>query len=278
MVRRQVQLGVVRNTQPLILSSSSPPKTLIGNDDRHHRHPPATNGPPTVTVITSSNIALAPATEADYPAIVDIHYAAFSPSVIAHLSNKTEVEQKALLMKTLRENLPNPKILLIKATDTSNGEVTGFGIWTLSSGKEKGKEKGKEQGMRMGALLRYSVNEGEKGGRRSLADAFDEAIKEKETYWLKGKKHMFLKALAVAPASQRRGIGTALVQFGMKMADEGAAVCFLHATPIGHGLYRKLGWKDVGSLDFDLTEWGGESRGYGMFQLFSMIRLHSPVE
>ena len=61
-----------------------------------------------------------------------------------------------------------------------------------------------------------------------------------------GEQQLNLMVLATRPDYQRRGAGSALVKWGMKKAkDEGLTVT-LFSSPQGYGLYKKLGFVDVG--------------------------------
>jgi hypothetical protein len=43
-------------------------------------------------------------------------------------------------------------------------------------------------------------------------------------------------------------------------ADAASAKTFLIATPAGSGLYRKLGFEEIDSLNFDTTPYGGDGK------------------
>ena len=58
----------------------------------------------------------------------------------------------------------------------------------------------------------------------------------------------YLKVLAVHPEYQRKGVGAALVDWGLKHARERGEKAYLEATPFGKGLYLKKGFTTVGEL------------------------------
>jgi ribosomal protein S18 acetylase RimI-like enzyme len=71
-----------------------------------------------------------------------------------------------------------------------------------------------------------------------------------------------LSVLVVSPKYQRRGIGTLLLEDGLKRADEAGLQAVLGASPEGIGLYRRYGFVDFEIMDFKLWEYeGGEGLG-----------------
>lgn len=48
------------------------------------------------------------------------------------------------------------------------------------------------------------------------------------------------------------------MKFGIDRADEEGMPCFLTASPMGAPVYRKLGFEDVGRLEFGMVDYGGE--------------------
>lgn len=54
-----------------------------------------------------------------------------------------------------------------------------------------------------------------------------------------------LKVLAASPMARRRGVGSALMRWGMQRAEDEGVPVFLHASTVGEKLYRHLGFKVV---------------------------------
>ena len=69
---------------------------------------------------------------------------------------------------------------------------------------------------------------------------------------IRGKRHVYLRRMAVLPTHQRRGIASRLLQWGVDVADEGKMVGYLNARPMGRPLYEKAGWKAITELDMSL--------------------------
>jgi GNAT superfamily N-acetyltransferase len=83
-----------------------------------------------------------------------------------------------------------------------------------------------------------------------LDDAMNEAMA--------GKRHFLMAILVVSPEYQRMGVGKALLESGLREADKEQVETWIDSLLQGLGLYKKLGWKEVGNIDIDLGKWGGE--------------------
>lgn len=62
----------------------------------------------------------------------------------------------------------------------------------------------------------------------------------------------------VLPEFQRRGIGSLLLEWGKKKADELGAKIWLTATPQATPVYEENGWKIVDRYEINLTKYGGD--------------------
>ena len=67
-----------------------------------------------------------------------------------------------------------------------------------------------------------------------------------------------LDYLAVHPEYQGHGVGTALVQSGMKHAEKIGLDIFIHALEAGVGVYKRLGFHIEKDFVQDDSIWGGE--------------------
>lgn len=65
-----------------------------------------------------------------------------------------------------------------------------------------------------------------------------------------------LDFLATLPSHRGRGIGSALLEWGIAIADTLHTRIYLEATHAGLPLYRKYGWKIVEQLVLDLESYG----------------------
>ena len=96
---------------------------------------------------------------------------------------------------------------------------------------------------------------------------------------LASTKCMILVAIAVAPAYQSRGIGSALIDWGIAEADTAGVFIWVHASEAGHKLFEKHGFEVIGILDLNLDDFandmvhnGGRSQ-WGHYKFRYMKRL-----
>ncbi|KAI4101988.1 MAG: hypothetical protein L6R37_004653 [Teloschistes peruensis] len=70
--------------------------------------------------------------------------------------------------------------------------------------------------------------------------------------------------LMIHPLYQRRGIGTAVIEWALAHLGLDAMPVFICAQPDGRRLYERMGWREVGGLDVRLGEWAKKGEGLGM--------------
>ncbi|KAF2630210.1 acyl-CoA N-acyltransferase [Macroventuria anomochaeta] len=71
------------------------------------------------------------------------------------------------------------------------------------------------------------------------------------------RPHLYLHMLHTDPEYQRRGAGSALMEWGKQKADELDLPIYLESSTKGYGFYQKHGFKDVEVLDIDFSDYGG---------------------
>lgn len=81
-----------------------------------------------------------------------------------------------------------------------------------------------------------------------------------------------LRMLAVLPECQRMGLGTMMLEEGLREADRRGLQSILGASPYGIGLYRRHGYVDFEAMEFKLWEY---ERGEGM-GLAKHVVMHRP--
>ncbi|KAL1984846.1 hypothetical protein VTN96DRAFT_8601 [Rasamsonia emersonii] len=84
-------------------------------------------------------------------------------------------------------------------------------------------------------------------------------IAQKRSQYMGGKRYALLEVLVTLPQYQNSGIGSRLIQTGLRLAehDFGLVHAWLEASAEGYPLYRKFGFRDVDSIVMDLNKYGG---------------------
>lgn len=78
--------------------------------------------------------------------------------------------------------------------------------------------------------------------------------------------------LMVHPAYQRKGIGSAMLQYGFETLGADKVLIWLITQMRGRDLYQKFGFEDVDVLDIDFSEYTGPYRGFGVHRNICMVR------
>lgn len=247
---------------------------------------------------------LLPATRADIPRLVDVCLAAERPSVMNFLSLRGSAEKEAaqrdLVTSRMEKDFGRAEFLPVKALDPETHEIAAFALWQLH-GYDEAEDRGDNGTCDQAALSRRSemmpalfaaggyVLAGAGAGAASLGppgSALSEYIQTQAkafaAAWLAGTKFMYLALLMTHPDFQRRGHGSALLDWGHRRADHDHVPLFLCASPVGHPLYLKVGWKDVAvPIRLELDDWvedaGTGDMGWGTFRFYWMLRLPKKV-
>lgn len=78
---------------------------------------------------------------------------------------------------------------------------------------------------------------------------------------MKGLPHYYLAPIWVLPEYQSRGIGKALLEEGLRKADEVGVACYLEATKEGKRMYEKFGFEVEGRGEYtEMVRWGKGGR------------------
>ncbi|RDL37592.1 uncharacterized protein BP5553_05025 [Venustampulla echinocandica] len=206
-------------------------------------------------------------------------------SIVAFGPLRASEENLALRAKGLAKTLNDTKddkgrekqwkyIQAVKKMGDCQGdgeEVVGWACWCFVTGKGGATEQGngieKEKEVKAGTAIKSEKEKPEPNPWGVSANAkFCEDVYLPSDQWMLdscgGNEYVKLSALIVAPEYQRKGIGTMLLEAGLKEADAGALQCVLGASPEGEGLYRRYGFKQVMNMDLKLWEYeGGEGLG-----------------
>ncbi|KKZ63274.1 hypothetical protein EMCG_00257 [[Emmonsia] crescens] len=100
----------------------------------------------------------------------------------------------------------------------------------------------------------------------ACTDFFGKLYKMRER--MRGQRHVFLSSVATDIAHQGLGAGSALLKYGVDIADKENVPGWLEASVKGYNLYKKFGFQEVDSFTLDLSEYGGE----GERSIIGMLR------
>jgi ribosomal protein S18 acetylase RimI-like enzyme len=134
-----------------------------------------------------------------------------------------------------------------------DGKVAGVGAWTMPRKLWRSESLG-EAIYRKGVQYKDALEDWlfpsfwYDHGRREQFQKAQEDCMEKFLGAGAIDEMWYLKVLAVHPGYQRKGVGAALLDWGLKHARARGEKAYLEATPFGKGLYLKKGFTTVGEL------------------------------
>ncbi|EED22083.1 conserved hypothetical protein [Talaromyces stipitatus ATCC 10500] len=205
----------------------------------------------------------------DIPELVRVWLAAERTNLLMFYHFPTEEsrsEYAEQAIKVLDENFDDPHLLLLKAVDPDTSRITAMAVWQK---RGYGQPSAQSEDIFAGAGDSDQI---------PLERYIDTQFKRFLASWAQNSKHLYLALLMTDPNFQRRGIGTAMLEWGHKHADEAGIPAFLIASPVGHPLYQHVGWKDVDTpLQIDLSQWAagaqGGDMGWGVYKYYYMLRM-----
>ncbi|KAI4254295.1 MAG: hypothetical protein L6R42_007256, partial [Xanthoria sp. 1 TBL-2021] len=95
------------------------------------------------------------------------------------------------------------------------------------------------------------------GTNEKLYEQFFGRLDALRKKYLDEEKDYFLHLLIVLPPYQRKGLGTMLIREGLGAADRDNARTYIEASPMGLGLYKKFGWREIDDIVIDMRPHGG---------------------
>ena len=75
---------------------------------------------------------------------------------------------------------------------------------------------------------------------------------------MKGKPYILMHVLAVLPEWQGKRVGKRLLEWGIREADKRGLECWVNASEGSVGFFERFGWEEVGFVEVNLADWGGE--------------------
>ena len=197
------------------------------------------------------------------------------------------------LSKELENN--GKRVRLTKAVrrdEKGEEEIVGAALWNLVTGRNDGEEKdgekqddGKDESPFVeGANVEFLGNafsnldqscdkscEGKDYASEFNKSSSSDIFLVEDTKRIGGLTE--LNTLVVNPTCQRKGIGSLLLDEGLREIDAEGLQCVLGASQLGRGLYKKHGFIDFETLEFDLSDYeGGEGKGVD-----TVVIMHRPA-
>lgn len=222
----------------------------------------------------ASAVTIAPATAADLSTLAHIMPLAMQADLINRTLFPDSIYDLTLTSKSLlssyEEEFRKPNMHFFKATDNATGEILGFGNLSFvdknaSAVPPAGKAENSENSVPPSPP---------EGMNMAFAGRLFGSLAAKRTQHMSAyPKYVHWSGLHVVPTHQRRGIGSALLKYGLDTLGAGALPVWLSTQIRGRNLYLKWGFGDVDSVDIDLTEFGGEWCGYGVHRSPCMLRM-----
>lgn len=152
---------------------------------------------------------------------------------------------------SLHKDLDNkpPHVRHLKVVDTENeAEVVAYAKWEIYP-------QGRPDLENLKKPMRQADKEVDQFGllREAAHDYFCSRNGEM------GKlPHILLALLVTSSQHRQRGAGSLLVRWGIQMSDETRLPCYLQASEQGRRLYAHHGFKDIDTVEFNLSDYGLE--------------------
>ncbi|GES62065.1 GNAT family acetyltransferase [Aspergillus terreus] len=229
-------------------------------------------------------ISLAPISLEDLPRLQQVHDEAFADNVLMNLMYGPP-DPPAFIGDIQKIFQTDSTARMTKAIDDATGEIVGWSWWSVHTDAATHMAAAKAAEERVNRVPKNSISPALWRDMRIAVNAMRKQwITEKPaagkdvsamtyirfTPWNRDAHScLVLQVLVTRPSYQRRGVGKALVMAGVEEANRLGLSAWLEATPAGHGLYQKCGFRDVGQpVEMDLRQYGGE----GIVKTICMLR------
>ncbi|KAF2720637.1 hypothetical protein K431DRAFT_346944 [Polychaeton citri CBS 116435] len=208
-------------------------------------------------------IQFLPLEQADYTNYYRIVAAAFAENGLNPMmfpNGYSDAALKHMVEDLKREDVAYPgRFHRFKVIDTSlpadnvHGQLIGISTWKVFAPERSQADLEREEAKHQADVEKYGLPEGMNG---EAVGAYFGEMEEFRKQYFGGKPYVLLALVATHPDHYRKGAGAMHLKKGLEMADELDLPAFLEATPHGAPLYRRHGYKDVKTLDFDGRNWG----------------------
>ncbi|KAI9881162.1 MAG: hypothetical protein M1830_007140 [Pleopsidium flavum] len=146
--------------------------------------------------------------------------------------------------------------------------IVGWGKWKVFP-KERGREEWEQPSLKQ---IQDSMTWAERGTWRWEASSeFLGRVTAMRQRHVQARAHLLLNPCMTDPQHQRRGVGAALVQWGIDHADALGLPAYLEATAAGRPLYERCGFRVIDKVVVDCDRWP-EMGERGHFTYVMMVR------
>ncbi|KAI0140077.1 acyl-CoA N-acyltransferase [Hypoxylon sp. NC0597] len=206
-------------------------------------------------------------TPEDVPGMTAVYMRAFQPgSAFTHWWSPSIDAMRKWNSNRIRARFADPSTQQFKVVDDSTGTLVAFAKWDppptlqgLRHGFVVYDERGREVVSRKEG--KWEEEEEEKKEKKQILKApegadeaayqdFYKGLRAMAEKWRAGEK-LALSIICADPAYHGRGIGAALVESVLAVADAEGVPAYLEGLPLAVPLYRRLGFAEVDRLVFD---------------------------
>ena len=185
----------------------------------------------------NNNITLRPPTEDDIPEMLDVFLSAFQDSILnSHCFPESDPESLEGHRSLIENNLP--QILVAEDSSTSGKRpILGWARWVRKPTPV--------------SHITMTNDTFPPTGDQDLARRFFQANFDAAARIVNGRPHWFLSLIVVRRDAQRRGVGSAMMRYGLDRADEEGWLAYLNSSVEGRPLYEAFGFRTIEKTEFD---------------------------
>ncbi|KAF7596891.1 hypothetical protein BBP40_011936 [Aspergillus hancockii] len=202
------------------------------------------------------------ATEADAPALARVSSTAMGqlPFYCHAFPGASEESMQRFETISFLKFIANPEVHVLCGVDAQNGEIIAVSRWTVPSslGYEQPaavKQMSEEALEKVAKHMDYAprpMNEAVfEGFRRMFAESRKKRCRADD---------ILLDLLCILPGHQGKGLGSIMLEWGIKKADAQDKRVYLESTPDGMGLYKKYDFELVEEVMFEYGQFGVEGK------------------
>ncbi|CAM1503814.1 Fc.00g014050.m01.CDS01 [Cosmosporella sp. VM-42] len=194
----------------------------------------------------ASDLFLRPATPDDIPAMVSVLFSAWSSSILNELCfPASSPEVHTYWAQRIASNMAAPNTYLIVAMLPSAGDssptLAGWARWVRKPSPAELPEP-----------LKFTPKDYPSTGDGAVAANFFQGNYDATRRLVGKEEHWFLGTLVTGREYQKKGVGSALMKYGVDRADREGWMVYLNASEDGKRLYEKFGFHELDKTEFEM--------------------------